>query len=46
MKIDVHNHIGYDPANDEQRSEDELLREMSTAEVDLCGYSPLPRIPI
>lgn len=45
MKIDVHNHIGYDPANDEQRFEDELIEEMSTAGVDLCWIFPFTTNP-
>ena len=45
MKIDVHNHLGYDPANDEVRSEDELLEEMETAGVDVCVIFPFTSNP-
>ena len=45
MKIDVHNHIGYDPANDETRSEEDLVNEMKSAGVDICVIFPFPSNP-
>jgi predicted TIM-barrel fold metal-dependent hydrolase len=45
MKIDVHNHIGYDPANDEERTENELLEEMESAGVDRCVIFPFTTNP-
>ena len=45
MKIDVHNHIGYDPINDEVRSGNDLIEEMMSAGVDLCVIFPFTSNP-
>jgi predicted TIM-barrel fold metal-dependent hydrolase len=45
MKIDVHNHIGYDSANDETRSYEELLEEMKSSGVDKCLIFPFTSNP-
>ena len=45
MKIDVHNHIGYDSANDENRTYEELLEEMESAGVDKCVIFPFTSNP-
>jgi predicted TIM-barrel fold metal-dependent hydrolase len=45
MKVDVHNHIGYDPANDEIRSPEELLEEMRSADVDKAMVFPFTTNP-
>ncbi len=45
MKIDVHNHIGYDPAYEISRSADELIREMDEAGVDRCVVFPFTSNP-
>ena len=45
MKIDIHNHLGYDPANDEYRSDEELLEEMNSAGVNLCIIFPFTSNP-
>ena len=45
MKIDVHNHIGYDPANDETRSEEDIVEEMKSAGVDICVIFPFASNP-
>jgi len=45
MKVDVHNHIGYDPAYETTRSADELVREMDEAGVDRCVVFPFTSNP-
>jgi len=45
MKVDVHNHIGYDPAYEISRSADELVREMDEAGVDRCVVFPFTSNP-
>ena len=45
MKVDVHNHIGYDPAYEINRSADELIREMDEAGVDRCVVFPFTSNP-
>jgi len=45
MKIDVHNHIGYDPAYEISRSADDLVREMDEAGVDRCVVFPFTSNP-
>jgi predicted TIM-barrel fold metal-dependent hydrolase len=45
MKIDIHNHIGYDPANDETRTVNELLEEMRSAQVDKTVMFPFTTNP-
>jgi predicted TIM-barrel fold metal-dependent hydrolase len=45
MRIDVHNHLGYDPANDETRTSDELLEEMRSAGVDKAVIFPFTSNP-
>jgi predicted TIM-barrel fold metal-dependent hydrolase len=45
MKIDVHNHIGYDPAYEIRRKGDELVREMDGAGVDRCVVFPFTSNP-
>jgi len=45
MKIDVHNHIGIDPAYEQDRSASELIEEMRRAEVDKCVVLPFTTNP-
>ena len=45
MKIDVHNHIGIDPAYEEHRTADELIKEMDGAGVDKCIIFPFTTNP-
>jgi predicted TIM-barrel fold metal-dependent hydrolase len=45
MKIDVHNHIGYDPAYEIKRTADELIKEMDKAGVDKCIVFPFTTNP-
>jgi len=45
MKIDVHNHIGYDPAYDVERKSGELIKEMDKAGVDKCIVFPFTSNP-
>ncbi len=45
MRIDLHNHLGYDPVNDETRTSEELLEEMRTAEVDKAVIFPFTSNP-
>lgn len=45
MRIDLHNHLGYDPVNDETRTSDELLGEMRSAEVDKAVIFPFTSNP-
>lgn len=45
MKIDVHNHIGVDPAYGEDRTADELVKEMDGAGVDRCVVFPFTTNP-
>lgn len=45
MRIDVHNHIGVDPAYEEGRTEDELVEEMENAEIDRCVVFPFTTNP-
>jgi len=45
MKIDVHNHIGYDPAYEIKRTADELVEEMDKAGVDKRVVFPFATNP-
>jgi uncharacterized protein len=45
MKIDVHNHIGYDPAYELKRSADELIEEMDKVGVEKCIVFPFTTNP-
>ena len=45
MKIDVHNHIGVDPAYEEHRTAKELVDEMKGAGVDRCVVFPFTTNP-
>ncbi len=45
MKIDVHNHIGIDPAYEEHATADDLVREMDGAGVDKCVAFPFTTNP-
>lgn len=45
MKIDVHNHIGVDPAYGEDRTAEELIEEMNGAGVDKCVIFPFTTNP-
>jgi predicted TIM-barrel fold metal-dependent hydrolase len=45
MKIDVHNHIGVDPAYEEDRTAEELVAEMKKAGVDKCVIFPFTTNP-
>jgi predicted TIM-barrel fold metal-dependent hydrolase len=45
MKIDVHNHIGYDPAYEISRSAEELIKEMGKTGVDRCVVFPFTSNP-
>lgn len=45
MKIDVHNHIGYDPAYEITRKPVELVSEMDKADVDKCLIYPFTSNP-
>ena len=45
MKIDIHNHIGYDPAYEIKRTADELVEEMDKAGVDRCAVFPFTTNP-
>lgn len=45
MKIDVHNHIGIDPAYEEDTTAKQLLEEMDGAEVDKCVVFPFTTNP-
>ena len=45
MKIDVHNHIGVDPAYMEDRTAKELIEEMEKAKVDKCIVFPFTTNP-
>jgi predicted TIM-barrel fold metal-dependent hydrolase len=45
MKIDVHNHIGYDPAYEISRSAEELIKEMGKTGVDRCIVFPFTSNP-
>jgi predicted TIM-barrel fold metal-dependent hydrolase len=45
MKIDVHNHIGVDPAYEEDRTGDELVEEMEETGVDKCVVFPFTTNP-
>jgi len=45
MRMDVHNHIGGDPAYEEDRTGDELVEEMERAGVDRCVVFPFTTNP-
>lgn len=45
MKIDIHNHIGVDPAYEEDRSDAELINEMKDSGVDKCVVFPFTTNP-
>lgn len=45
MKLDVHNHIGYDPEFEETRTHHDLIREMAEAGVDKCVIFPFTTNP-
>ena len=45
MIVDVHNHLGYDPANDESRTDEDLLDEMRASGVDRCVIFPFTTNP-
>lgn len=45
MKVDVHNHIGVDPAYEEDRTAEELIEEMDDAGVDRCVVFPFTTNP-
>jgi len=45
MKVDVHNHIGIDPEYEEDRTADELIKEMEKAHVDKCIVFPFTSNP-
>ena len=45
MKIDVHNHIGVDPAYEEDATADDLVKEMDGAGVDKCVVFPFTTNP-
>lgn len=45
MKIDVHNHIGVDPAYGENTTADDLVKEMNGAGVDKCVVFPFTTNP-
>ena len=45
MKIDVHNHVGVDPAYEIHRSAEELVNEMDDAGVDRCVVFPFTTNP-
>lgn len=45
MKIDVHNHIGYDPAYDITRKPSELISEMDKVGIDKCIVFPFTSNP-
>lgn len=45
MKIDVHNHIGIDPAYEEHRTAESLVEEMVKAGVDKCIVFPFTTNP-
>jgi len=45
MKIDVHNHIGVDPAYEEHRAAKELVDEMEKAGIDKCVVFPFTTNP-
>lgn len=45
MRIDVHNHIGVDPAYGEDRIGGELVEEMEKADVDKCVVFPFTTNP-
>ena len=45
MRIDVHNHIGVDPAYEIHRSAEELVEEMGDAGVDRCVVFPFTTNP-
>lgn len=45
MKVDVHNHIGYDPSYEVTRTAAELLKEMDETGVDKCIVFPFTTNP-
>ncbi len=45
MKIDVHNHLGVDPAYEEHRTAKELVEEMGKAGIDKCVVFPFTTNP-
>jgi len=45
VKIDVHNHVGVDPAYEIHRSAEELVNEMDDAGVDRCVVFPFTTNP-
>jgi predicted TIM-barrel fold metal-dependent hydrolase len=45
LRIDVHNHVGLDPAYGEKRNAEELLGEMEGAGVDKCVIFPFTSNP-
>ncbi|MBN2334484.1 amidohydrolase family protein [Candidatus Bathyarchaeota archaeon] len=45
MKVDVHNHIGYDPAYEIKRTYKELLKEMDASGTDRCVVFPFTSHP-
>ncbi|MCW4048361.1 MAG: amidohydrolase family protein [Candidatus Bathyarchaeota archaeon] len=45
MRVDVHNHIGYDPAYDVTRTAEELLAEMKKNDVSKCVVFPFTSNP-
>lgn len=45
MKIDVHNHIGIDPAYEEDRTVEELINEMDKTKIDKCVIFPFTTHP-
>jgi len=45
MRIDVHNHMGVDPAYDEDRTAHDLVEEMKKAGVDRCVVFPFTTNP-
>jgi predicted TIM-barrel fold metal-dependent hydrolase len=45
VRIDVHNHIGLDPAYEEHREAGELIEEMGKAGVDKCVVFPFTTNP-
>ncbi len=45
MKIDVHNHIGYDPSYEVTRTTDQLIKEMDKTGVDKCVVFPFTSNP-
>jgi predicted TIM-barrel fold metal-dependent hydrolase len=45
MKVDVHNHLGYDPEFEESRSSRDLIKEMAEVKVNKCLIFPFTTNP-